>query len=654
MGHDVLKKLDRYFLLDCVAQGGMAEIFRACMASTDGANRLLIIKRILSGYGKNAEFQKMFKSEIKVMMAFNHPNIVQLYDYGEAREQPYIAMEYVDGRNLRQFISKFAENGEAMPVELAVLTIEQAALGLHYAHTFKDKISGEEMALVHRDISPQNLIISYDGAVKVIDFGIAKAEVNGEATRVGIIKGKPSYLSPEQIAGQVLDARSDVFALGIVLWEALTGKKLFSVPSGENEFAVLKLIENVQNHAKPPSQQNPAIPKDLDLIVMRALSKDRDKRFQSAEELQRALRKFLNVHFPDIGSSELSTFAKTLFKNEIVEDRKNLQRLMGRAESLLGTGGGHSLVTAHTTLPHLAEGTYTFIDPHTKAQKATGADDRFDSKSFGEIKIEIDKKPDLAGKERKRPRPPRLETISKSTMKRPMSLDDLESRERSTRSTGRLLRVLVASVAVMVGATFVIPKIQSWKAVFVQSGGQETAVSSTPEAKTNSTSDMKESAGGLTIVLDLKINPSAAGARIVLAGRPLSENQLRTSVPLDQPLLLTIEKPRYRTVQREFVLSSKQYAGLDQAAMDIALEPVQFGLLTLQSTPSADAVIRSLDFPNEPATVIKSPVENQRMPAGRYSIRLENTVLGMGKTVSPVVIEENRTLRIDERLEIKP
>src|SRR3954470_6395726 len=139
---EVLKKFGRYFLLDHIAQGGMAEIYRARLASVDGAGRLLVIKRIQAGFGENNEFIQMFKSEIKVTMGFNHPNIVQLYDFGEEQKQPYIAMELVDGKNLRQFISRFAELKQTFPVELATYITEQAASGLHYAHSFKDKITG--------------------------------------------------------------------------------------------------------------------------------------------------------------------------------------------------------------------------------------------------------------------------------------------------------------------------------------------------------------------------------------------------------------------------------------------------------------------------------------------------------------------------------
>lgn len=329
---EILKKFGRYFLLDQIAQGGMAEIYRARMAALDGAGRLIVIKRIQAGFGSNAEFLAMFRSEIKVMMGFNHPNIVQLYDFGEENNQPYISMELVDGKNLRQFLNRYTEQRSNFPIDLATFIIEQSACGLHYAHSFRDKISGEALNIIHRDVSPQNILISFDGNVKIIDFGIAKATVNGEATRAGVIKGKPSYLAPEQITGETLDRRCDIFSLGAVLWELLAGRKLFA---GDNDLAVLKMIESCNSHVKPPSSYNPEVPPELDKIVLKALSKERNHRYQTAEEMQRALHRFLYSYNSDFNPSDLSYQAKDLFKKEIVRDRKQIQKLNEKVEQLL-------------------------------------------------------------------------------------------------------------------------------------------------------------------------------------------------------------------------------------------------------------------------------------------------------------------------------
>ncbi|NDF15391.1 serine/threonine protein kinase, partial [bacterium] len=208
MTEPVLKKFGRYFLLDQIGEGGMAEIFRARMAAPGESGRFVVIKRIQGANSDNPEFAQMFKAEVQVTMRFTHPNIVQLYESGEESGLQYIAMEWVEGRNLRQLLSKISQRQQRIPISAACYMIEQVAAGLHYAHFFKDRITGEPLNLVHRDVSPQNILVSYDGNIKIIDFGIAKASTNGEATRAGVIKGKLSYLSPEQVLGEVLDGRS--------------------------------------------------------------------------------------------------------------------------------------------------------------------------------------------------------------------------------------------------------------------------------------------------------------------------------------------------------------------------------------------------------------------------------------------------------------
>jgi serine/threonine protein kinase len=337
---EVLRKFGKYFLLDRLGQGGMSEIYRARFATPGSAGRLLAIKKIMSGLGANSEALNLFHSEIKVTLAFNHPNIVQVYECGEEEHQPFIAMELIDGKNLQQFLSRFAELRQHIQPDLAAYIIEQAASALHYAHSFRDKITGEPLNVVHRDIKPQNILISYDGTVKVIDFGIAKASTNDESTRAGLIRGTINYLSPEQITGEPLDGRCDIFALGIVLWQLLTGERLFK---GENDLAIMKQIESCNTVVKAPSTVNPAVPRELDFIVLKALAKQKEKRFQNAGELQRKLHKFLYEFNPDFNPADLSYHAKDLFQKEIVEDRKLILKLNDKAEQLLKKVPGKEL-----------------------------------------------------------------------------------------------------------------------------------------------------------------------------------------------------------------------------------------------------------------------------------------------------------------------
>jgi len=316
-----------YILLKKLATGGMAEVFLARPASRRGNGRVQVIKRILPHAANDMEFIKMFQTEIQVCMGFNHPHTVQIHDFGECNHQPYISMEYIEGKNLKDIIGKFVEKGEFMPIPMALSFVAQAASGLEYAHTFVNKVTGEEVCAIHRDISPHNLIVSYDGNLKVIDFGIAKAATKiQENTRAGTIKGKFAYLSPEQISGEPLDARVDIFALGIVAWELLTLRKPF-YRAGDSEMTILSTITNCDHNIKAPSYYNGAVSPELDQVILKALRKDPNERYASADEFQAALRQLMYNQFPHYSYAENGKMIQSLFEAEITQERNEIQLL---------------------------------------------------------------------------------------------------------------------------------------------------------------------------------------------------------------------------------------------------------------------------------------------------------------------------------------
>ena len=317
-GNNKFERFGRYLILDHLVDGGMAKICRARFLG-EQADKVVAIKMVQPQFSNDESFKTMFMDEIKLTFGLLHPNIVQTYDYGMHNSQLYVAMEYCDGRNLKEYLDKLRERKFVFPVEISVYIITQVCQGLHYAHTFTDKLTGKKANIIHRDISPHNLMLTYDGAIKVIDFGIAKAETNSEATQAGTIKGKLSYLAPEYLDGLELDARYDEFAVGITLWEMLCSRKLFKA---SNDLAVLKKIQECK--IPPPSSINPNVPKELDEIVLKALSKDRGKRFDDLDKLNRALIKFLYATYPDFNATDLSYFAKELFNEEIKKDREKL------------------------------------------------------------------------------------------------------------------------------------------------------------------------------------------------------------------------------------------------------------------------------------------------------------------------------------------
>ncbi len=313
----------------------MAEVFLARPAKPGGNGRILVIKRILREIANDPVFIKMFRSEIHTTLGFNHPHTIQLHDFGEIEGQPYIAMEFVEGKSLREVTAKFGEKGEPIPVPTVLGLMAQAAAGLAYAHAFENVATGEAVKAVHRDISPHNLIVSYSGNLKVIDFGIAKAK-NGiaEKTRAGQIKGKCGYLSPEQLAEDELDGRSDIFSLGIVTWELLTSQKLFQ-KQGDTELQIIKRIEKCEEHIVPPSTLNPEISPEVDEVVLKALQKNPDDRYPSASAYQAALRAVMQKKYPHYAYGDTSQIMHALFETDMMLERMELRELNDTAQQVL-------------------------------------------------------------------------------------------------------------------------------------------------------------------------------------------------------------------------------------------------------------------------------------------------------------------------------
>jgi serine/threonine-protein kinase len=333
-----MRKLGRYILLDAIAQGGFAEVYRGLEDRGQGAQRLVAVKCILEEHASQPAFRKFFREEMRLSLGLNHPNIVQTYDCGEEDGAPYLVFELVPGKTLKQVIDRLHESSQQLPAPLAVFIAEQAARALQYAHSFHDPLKGSVDTIVHRDITPHNLILSYVGVPKLIDFGIAKATQADDLTRTseGIVKGKPTYLSPEQVLGLPLDGRCDIFALGIVLWEALTGRRIFAgIPLSE----VVEVISNPSASFDPPSRHNPAVPPALDRITLRALERDRDRRFQTAGEFQAELSALLGKGGPDAGAASLSSLLKQVFPEEIEKENKDLKALLAEAKGLSGAKG---------------------------------------------------------------------------------------------------------------------------------------------------------------------------------------------------------------------------------------------------------------------------------------------------------------------------
>jgi len=278
-----MEQFGKYTLIRKIGTGGMAEVFLARTTVAQGLNKTLVIKKIHSAYARSKQFVSMFVDEAKIALGLNHPNIIQVFDFGAVGDTFFLAMEYVDGMDLLRLLQEAARARLRLPYGLSAYIVQQISKGLDYAHRKTDEFS-EPLGIVHRDISPQNILLSWDGGVKIVDFGIARArDVHEEQ---GVIKGKFAYMSPEQARGDLVDCRSDVFAAGIVLFELACARPLFS---GKGKEA----LEMVKSGAIPrPSDNAPALPETLERIILKALSFHREDRYQTARDLQQDLGRF--------------------------------------------------------------------------------------------------------------------------------------------------------------------------------------------------------------------------------------------------------------------------------------------------------------------------------------------------------------------------
>ncbi|OJH41130.1 serine/threonine protein kinase [Cystobacter ferrugineus] len=310
----------QYQLLERIAVGGMAELFLAHQSGPDGFDKPVVIKRIRSELSKQPAFVRMFLNEARLAAQLNHPNIVQIHDLGKVGDSYFIAMEYLFGRDTRKVVPMAESLGISFPMVYALKIASSVCEGLHYAHQKVD-LYGSPLNIVHRDVTPENIFVCFDGTVKVLDFGIAKATNRAEqTTRAGELRGKLSYLSPEQCLGKPVDHRSDLFSLGAVLYEWLTGFQLFS---GDSEVAVMRGI--VEGKVYAPSYFRADIPEPVEAILMKALERDRDKRYPSAWHFQQDLDRFLNAYDFTPTHLHLSNFLKQLFLRELEEEQERLR-----------------------------------------------------------------------------------------------------------------------------------------------------------------------------------------------------------------------------------------------------------------------------------------------------------------------------------------
>ncbi|HEY8926808.1 MAG TPA: serine/threonine-protein kinase [Polyangia bacterium] len=282
-------RFGRYILLDRIGVGGMAEVFRAVMPGPEGFKRTFVVKRIVTQLCQSPTFVEMFVREARIGALLNHPNIAQVFDFGSVDGEYFLAMEYIRGADILAMMRRLRETKQRLPIPVAVFVAHQVASGLAYAHGLRGA-DGEPMNLIHRDVTPSNIMCLRTGGVKLLDFGIAKTvDASGiESTEKGEFRGKLAYMAPERVRDQPFDARSDIYSLGVVLWELLTGRRLFR---GGTDVETFKNV--LEMEVRAPSTLRPEVPASLDAVVARALARDPDERFATAQAMLDALEPIL-------------------------------------------------------------------------------------------------------------------------------------------------------------------------------------------------------------------------------------------------------------------------------------------------------------------------------------------------------------------------
>lgn len=300
----------RYRILEKIDAGGMAEIYRAASTSIEGFERAVAIKRILPSLTQNQKFLGMFLDEARLSMQLTHANIVQILDIGKVEDTFFIAMELIDGWNLRRLMQRAVDILRPMPVPVACYIAMELAKALAYAHEKTDD-KGQSLGIVHRDVSPPNVLISKQGEVKLTDFGLARAASNVEASDQDVVKGKFSYLSPEVVDGKPADPRADIYSLGIILWEMLCGRRLFA---GKNDMETVEFVR--KGEVPKVSSLRPDADDELDKLIFRVLAKNPKRRFQTARELEQELAGYLARHNHRATSSDCAAFLRDLMSQE--------------------------------------------------------------------------------------------------------------------------------------------------------------------------------------------------------------------------------------------------------------------------------------------------------------------------------------------------
>lgn len=627
------KQFGKYYLLEKLAVGGMAEIYKAKTFGVDGFEKLLALKRILPHCSADKDFITMLVDEAKLSVTLSHANIVQVYDLGKVGDDYFISMEYINGINLRDIIYRCRERNIKLPVELATYIVSEVCKGLDYAHR-KTDMSGNPLGIVHRDISPQNILISYEGEVKIVDFGIAKAAMNISHTMAGILKGKIAYMSPEQALGKTIDFRADIFSTGILLYESLTGEKLFT---GESQFEVLKKIRTTKiDLTKLPD----SIPDGLRNVLTKALAYLPKDRYQSAGDMQIDLTKYLYTTHVDFTPQKLASFIKDLFKEEISKQRQQgaLEQALEAqtssinvAEEAMQENLVHREDTSPTMQAHgetsqislsgreITEGTSSKKSRSNRWAAAATLAVLLFGIGFAYFKFIH---PRLTGGEKTAARTGLTGTVN--VFSTPAGARIFLDGKDTDMVTPSILENLT------IGKNYRIKLVKDRYSDFEQ----EVNIASVEPVTVDAT--LEEATGVL------EINSEPAGAEIFVNNQPANATTPATlrGLPLNQDLKITFVKPEYKDLEQTITLTSNK----PQTMTGKLAKAAELGSIMVESTPAGAQI-----FFNGRDTGLLTPANLDKIPVGeKETIRLVKS--GYETVTRTITLNDKEPVTIKEVL----
>ena len=609
------EQFGKYMLFEKLASGGMAEIFLARAPGAGGIRKFIAIKRILPQFSDNIEYKDMFTSEAKIAVNLSHGNVVSIYEFGIEDKQLFLVMDYVEGRNLRQILNKMREKSKRLSIDQIVYIVKEVAAGLDHAHRCLDGTTGEPLQIIHRDMSPQNIMISFEGEVKIVDFGIAKLGSESDGTPDGTLKGKFGYMSPEQAEGQTVDLKTDIFSLGIILWELIANERLFLA---NNEINTLRKIRRCQ----VPSLRriNPNISPDLERIVRKTLAKDKNLRYQHSAALHRDLNRFLNKRFPDFSPHDFSASIKGLYTDEILKTRKRLVEyakipfendledktlfINPASDQLLETmimerGAAGSTVT-------LTDAERLGLQTQTSSQAELGKDfDPHDEPSYSSS--------------------PQIGINTQTGTNRSLSLrTTTDIRLMRKEPTSRFIAILLTILALgsLTYFTNMHKKIlpSSVLKIIPNSGEQEgsSTTSSTltnptpPNPNVQSSPNQQETKNINNVPISISSDPS--GANIFINGKNTGKSTpSRILVPYNTPINVQLKKENYITYTKENVVANR--TGI---TFQSKLQRAAIGYLDIDTTPPSPAVKIYLDG---------KLLRGEQLPIRKYAVPAKKIII---------------------------